>query len=247
MAGGTDNVAERRVEALQGLCPGGCKVDRPPCTARPPDVRQSREPYKAALIHAQFETIHPYQDGNGRTGRVLVHGYLARAGVLEQGVLPLSVVLRRDTDEYVRRLTNFRHGDPADRAEAVSQFVAYFADVLADACEETERVIAEFEEVQADWAERVSEFRSDSTVHDALRVLAEQPVVTARYLQQALGTSKVTARKVVDNLVEVQVLEPSGGRFRRSEVYQAPLLLRMMDRLVPGTQPAAVPPPRRAT
>jgi Fic family protein len=201
---------------------------------------------KAALIHAQFETIHPYEDGNGRIGRVLVHGYLARAAVLEHGVLPLSVVLRRDTDEYVRRLTAFRHGDPADRPDAVSQFVAYFAGVLADACVETAHVIAEADDVQRDWAERVSGIRSDSRVHDALRVLAEQPVVTARYLQQALDTSGVTARKVVDTLVEVEVLEPSSGRFRRSEVYQAPALLHMMDRLVPGIQPTALPQPRPA-
>lgn len=196
---------------------------------------------KAALIHAQFETIHPYEDGNGRTGRVLVHGYLARAAVLEQGVLPLSVVLRRDTDEYVRRLTDFRHGDPADRSEAVSQFVAYFADILADARDETERILTESAEVQHDWAGQVSRFRSDSKVHDALRILADQPVVTARYLQRALGTSGVTARKVIDNLLDAQILEPSGGRFRRSEVYQAPSLLRMMDRLVPGIQPTALP------
>jgi Fic family protein len=198
---------------------------------------------KAAMIHAQFETIHPYEDGNGRAGRVLVHGYLARAGVLDQGVLPLSVVLRRDTDEYVRRLTAFRHADPAGRLEAVSQFVGYFAEILADACDEAERVMAESREVQADWSERVSRFRSDSKVHDAVRALVEQPVVTARYLQSALSTSGVTARKVVDNLVDAGVLEPSGGRFKRSEVYQASALLRMMDRLVPGIQPTELPKP----
>lgn len=66
---------------------------------------------KAALIHAQFETIHPYDDGNGRAGRVLVHGYLARSGVLDGGVLPLSVVLRRDTGKSrkhpVSKLSSF--------------------------------------------------------------------------------------------------------------------------------------------
>ncbi|WP_166849213.1 hypothetical protein [Isoptericola sp. BMS4] len=128
----------------------------------------------------------------------------------------------------------------------MSQFVASFADVMGDACDEAEHVMAESAEVQRDWAERVSRFRSDSKVHDALRVLAEQPVVTARYLQQALAVSGVTARKVVNNLVDVQVLEPSGGRFRRSEVYQAPALLRMMDRLIPGIQPTALPKPRPA-
>jgi Fic family protein len=198
---------------------------------------------KAAVLHAQFETIHPYEDGNGRTGRVLVHGYLARAGLLDHGVLPLSVVLRRDTDEYVRQLTAFRHGDPATRTEAVSGFVAYFAETLARSCEEADQVIAEAGEVEADWAERTARFRSDSAVHRALRVLAEQPVVTARYLQTALDTSKVTARSVVDHLVGVDILEPSGGRFRRAEVYQASALLRMMDRLVPGIQPTALPRP----
>ncbi|MBD8079841.1 hypothetical protein [Cellulosimicrobium arenosum] len=173
-----------------------------------------------------------------------MHGSLARAGVLDKGVLPLSVVLRKDTDEYVRRLTAFRHADPADRPEAVGQFVAWFAGLLTDACDEAERVLAESQEVQDDWTERVSRFRSDSKIHDAVRVIAEQPVVTARYLRAALGVSGVTARNVVDGLVDVGVLEPSGGRFRRAEVYQASALLRMMDRLVPGIQPTALPTPR---
>ncbi|MCB7136159.1 Fic family protein [Cellulosimicrobium marinum] len=196
---------------------------------------------KAALLHAQFETVHPYEDGNGRTGRVLVHGYLARAAVLDHGVLPLSVVLRRDTDEYVRRLTAFRHGAPGDRHEAVSQFVTWFADVLAAAADETVRVLEQAEAVQDDWAQRLARFRSDSSVHAAVRTLAEQPVVTARYLRSALGVSGVTARAVVDSLVDAGILAPSGGRFRRAEVYQASALLRMMDELVPGIQPTALP------
>lgn len=198
---------------------------------------------KAAILHAQFETIHPYEDGNGRTGRVLVHGYLARAGLLDQGVLPLSVVLRKDTDEYVRQLTAFRHGAPEDRQAAVSGFVSWFAETLGRSCEEAERVMEAAAQVEADWADRTARFRADSRVHAALRVLAEQPVVTARYLQAALDTSKPTARTVVDNLCAVGILEPSGGRFRRAEVYQASALLRMMDRLVPGVQPTALPRP----
>ena len=196
---------------------------------------------KAAVLHAQFETIHPYADGNGRTGRVLVHGYLARAGLLDTGVLPLSVVLRRDTDEYVRRLTRYRHGTPRQRCDAVSQFVGYFASCLVEACEEAEVVLAEVQHVHDDWTARLARFRADAAVHRALPVLAEQPVVTARYLKAALGTSAVTARTVVDSLVATGVLEPSGGRFRRAEVYQASALLAMMDRLVPGIQPTKPP------
>ncbi|NOV99530.1 Fic family protein [Isoptericola chiayiensis] len=199
---------------------------------------------KSAIIHAQFETVHPYEDGNGRAGRVLVHGYLARAGVLDHGVLPLSVVLRRDVDEYVRRLMAYRHASDDDRPGAVAQFVDYFADCLVDSCEETDRVMAESEEVRADWADRVSGYRSDSAVHRALPVVADQPVLTARYLASALGVSTVTGRRVVDQLLDAGIVEPSGGRFNRSEVYQASALLRMMDRLVPGIQPTALPRPR---
>ncbi|MCL2422519.1 MAG: Fic family protein [Micrococcales bacterium] len=201
---------------------------------------------KAAVLHAQFETVHPYADGNGRTGRVLVHGYLARTGLLDTGVLPLSVVLRRDTDEYVRRLTQFRHATPDDRPTAVSQFVAYFAACLVDACTEADQVLAEAIAVRDDWTTRTATFRSDSAVHQALEILAEQPVVTARYLTAALGTSPVTARTVIDNLVTVGILEPAGGRFRRAEVYQASALLAMMDRLVPGIQPTGLPRPTAA-
>ncbi len=196
---------------------------------------------KAAIIHAQFETIHPYEDGNGRAGRVLVHGYLARARVLDQGVVPLSIVLRRDTDEYVRRLTAFRHGTPTERADAVSQFVAYFADILADACDETARVINEAEDVADDWEVRTARFRAGSAVRRSLAVLAEQPVLTARYLVAALEVSPPTAHSALDHLVGVGIVEPAGGRFKRSEVFQAPALLRMMDRLVPGIQPTALP------
>jgi len=201
---------------------------------------------KAAILHAQFETIHPYEDGNGRTGRVLVHGYLARAKVLDHGVLPLSIVLRRDTDEYVRRLTAFRHAEPGERPEAVSQFVGYFADVLADACDETARVIDESEDVAADWEERTAGFRAGSAARRTLDVLSEQPVVTARFLAASLGVSPPTAHSALGHLVEVGVLEPAGGRFKRSEVFQAPSLLRMMDRLVPGIQPTALPRARPA-
>jgi Fic family protein len=198
---------------------------------------------KAAILHAQFETIHPYEDGNGRTGRVLVHGYLARAGLLDHGVLPLSVVLRKDTDDYVHHLTAYRHAHPTDRTPAVSGFVTWFAETLARACEEAEHVMTEAADVEADWTARTTRFRTDSRVHDALRVLAEQPVITARYLQTALAVSKPTARTVVDQLLDVGILEPSGGRFRRAEVYQASALLHLMDRLVPGVQPTALPRP----
>jgi Fic family protein len=62
-------------------------------------------------VHAQFETIHPFDDGNGRTGRTLIHVVLRRRGLTEVFVLPISVVFARDRDRYIDGLTAYRRGD----------------------------------------------------------------------------------------------------------------------------------------
>jgi len=192
---------------------------------------------KAAIIHAQFENIHPYEDGNGRTGRILVHGYLSRSALVDHGVLPLSIVLRNDVQSYVNALASYRHDRPETRQQAVSLFIRYFCNTLIAASEQAESIIRQTNALEFDWHQRTSLYRSHSTIHKALPILARQPVVTARYLAEELNVSAVTAHNVVQSLVDTGILEPSGGRFKRSEVYQAPSILRMMDLLVPGIQP----------
>jgi Fic family protein len=66
---------------------------------------------QAALVHAQFETIHPFGDGNGRTGRTLIHVVLRRRGLAEVFVPPISVVFARDRDRYIDGLTAYRNGE----------------------------------------------------------------------------------------------------------------------------------------
>ncbi|MGW6130420.1 Fic family protein [Cellulomonas sp. NPDC055163] len=74
----------------------------------------------AALVHAQFETIHPFVDGNGRTGRVLVHTMMRRHGVAEHTTVPVSAGLLRDPGAYVDALTAYRAGDAAPIVERMS-------------------------------------------------------------------------------------------------------------------------------
>ena len=66
---------------------------------------------QAAIIHAQFETIHPFADGNGRVGRALIHGTLLRRGLTHQTILPISLILGTWSKRYVEGLTAFRQGD----------------------------------------------------------------------------------------------------------------------------------------
>lgn len=64
---------------------------------------------QAALVHAQFETIHPFADGNGRTGRALIHVVLRRRGLVERAAPPISLVLATESDQYVAGLTAYRY------------------------------------------------------------------------------------------------------------------------------------------
>ena len=73
---------------------------------------------QAAVIHAQFETIHPFTDGNGRVGRALIHTVLSRRGLTDRAVLPISLVLATLRDQYIAGLTAFRHSSPTGSAEA---------------------------------------------------------------------------------------------------------------------------------
>src|SRR5207245_4929564 len=104
-------------ELLADLC-SFCNEDSLPAVAQ------------AALAHAQFETIHPFVDGNGRTGRVLIHLVLRRRGLATRVLPPVSLILATLASDYIKRLTGFRHiGSPTSRAAlaGVNGWVASFA------------------------------------------------------------------------------------------------------------------------
>ena len=81
---------------------------------------------QAALVHPQFETIHPFHDGNGRTGRALIHVVLNRRGIAPEYVLPISVVLANNRDRYIAALTAFRE-------DGTGQWIEHFAAATATA------------------------------------------------------------------------------------------------------------------
>lgn len=195
---------------------------------------------KAALVHAQFETIHPYEDGNGRTGRVLFHGVLARAAMVDQGVLPLSLVLRDDIDGYIGALTAFRHdGDRSD--EAREALLTFFMQAVLRAADIADETIAEVDRTVARWQPYVERLRADSSVHRVIGLLTEQPVITQGYITERLGVTRATATNALAELEKVGILQRSGGRYKRQPVYQAGDVLALMDRFVPGPPSVARP------
>lgn len=173
---------------------------------------------QAALVHAQFETIHPFGDGNGRIGRALIHAILRRRGLTSAPVLPVSMILHTWSDRYVAGLTAFR-AEPGDReglrvevAAWISTFTAA-ADAAVDQAEQIARDIAILRE---DWAERIGSHRTrlglrptpraDSIDTAIVNGLPEHPVLTAKVAAQLYSTSENSARKALDLLAEAGVV-----------------------------------------
>lgn len=184
----------------------------------------------AAIVHAQFETIHPFEDGNGRTGRAIVHAILERGGVVRSGLLPVSTVLRSQERDYVRRLSTLRTDDADDADEALTDWVRFFVEVAEEASVRVGRIQGEVALLDATLAEKADGLRADSSARRILPVLREQPVVTAAFVAEHLGVSRVAAHRAVDTLVSRGILTPGSGKYRRSEIFQADDVLQLIDR-----------------
>lgn len=168
---------------------------------------------QAAIVHAQFETIHPFTDGNGRVGRALVHTVLARRGLTESAVLPISLVLATLRDGYVAGLSSYRHTAPANSAgasRAINTWLDVFVDAASIAVDQSEKLIAQITQLRAGWQERLTAHRAtlglrptpraDSAVARLLAQLPEAPVTTAATLARILRISTQAAGTALDEL-----------------------------------------------
>lgn len=154
---------------------------------------------QAAIAHAQFETIHPFLDGNGRVGRCLVHVVLRRRGAASRFVPPISVVLAARPNLYVAGLVDFREG-------RVSEWCASFA----GACERASRLSTELAEeiarLEADWYERAGRPRRDSAAARIIAALPAQPITSAATIRAAIGASHQRTLDGLKALAETGVI-----------------------------------------
>ena len=181
----------------------------------------------AALLHAQFETIHPYGDGNGRLGRVLVLWVLVRhlPGVVVPP--PMSVLIARDTDAYVSALGAFRIGHD-------DLLVGWFASVLMAGAEASLEWADQLDALVEAWEQRVNGLRAGSAARRLLPVLARFPVVSAEVASEQLSVSLPAARNGLESLADRGVLRDLGtaalGGRRPRRWWSAPELLELVQR-----------------
>jgi Fic family protein len=189
---------------------------------------------QAALAHAQFETIHPFADGNGRTGRALVHVVLRRRGLAPAFVPPISLALATAADAYSAGLTAFRAlGEPDDprRAVGAAEWLRLFAAATRRACSDAEHCAERIDALTARWRGTVGRVRADSGTDRLLQVLPGAPVVTVESASALIGRSKARTTDAVNALAAAGVLRQRNLGRQRYRVFEASGILDLFTRL----------------
>ncbi len=166
------------------------------------DLRSDLDPVShAAVVHAQFEAIHPYGDGNGRLGRVLISRILRRRGIATRSTVPVSMAIARDPGGYLAGLRLFQQGrfDP---------WITWFAEIVGQAAVTTNQIIDHVTDRLARWDETTADLRSDHSARRLLPLLPGHPVTHAGAVAGILGVSERTARTALRALAERRVLSP---------------------------------------
>lgn len=178
---------------------------------------------QAAIAHAQFETIHPFVDGNGRTGRALIHMIFRRRRLVTRTLLPVSLVLATHASDYVASLQSTRFvGLPTspEARRSTNDWVGMFAGACRGAIENAETFEARVQAILVAWRDRLGPARSDSSALALVRALPATPIVTARSVQQSLGVSFTTANTAIAVLVTADILTPTRAG-RRNRAFEA--------------------------
>ncbi len=173
-----------------------------------------------AITHAQFETIHPFTDGNGRTGRALVQAMLRASGVTRNVTVPVSAGLLTNVDAYHRGLTAYRSGN----ADA---FVRLMAEAALISVENAQQLVTDVRSVQQSWQERVTA-RRDSSVWRILDFIVRQPVTTAALVAEHLGMTVTNVYGPLKSLTELGVLAAK-SEHKIGLVWRSPEVLAALD------------------
>lgn len=182
---------------------------------------------RAAIAHAQFETIHPFIDGNGRTGRALVHTVLKRSDALRTVLVPISTVFASNTNAYIGGLTAYRK-DPSDLDQWVISFAEAVEAAAASAALLAEDIEALDQTVHTDLVEHRREIgkspvqpRAGSVILKILDNLAREPVITIDSVASEHGVTRAAAHRALVELAEAGILRKTKNHKGKIVCYSA--------------------------
>lgn len=177
--------------------------------------------HQAALAHAQFETIHPFADGNGRVGRCLIHAIFRCRGIAPHHVPPVSLLMAADSARYTRALMVFRTGSEDD-------WVRYFAESTAQAAQAGATFGDELRRLQTEWSGRAHP-RANSAAAKIIDMLPVRPVLDVNTAAELIGASGEAARVALAGLARAGVVEQVTKR-NWGRVWEARGLWNLLDR-----------------
>lgn len=205
---------------LEDLC-AFCNEDSLPALAQ------------AAIAHAQFETIHPFVDGNGRAGRALVHLVLRRRGYGLLVLPPVSLVLAARSTDYVNGLTGTRYDGAPDSITAragINRWTAFFASACGQAVEHAMLFDGDVRALRSSWRQRVGTVRRDSAALLLIEALPAAPVLTVATAAELIGRSFQAASQGIQRLMEAGILvQVNVGR--RNRAFESPELIEAFNSL----------------
>lgn len=177
---------------------------------------------QAAIAHVQFETIHPFIDGNGRVGRALILSVLRRRGVAKAELPPVSLALAGEADRYVAGMTSWRTGDEGD-------WYAVFNEALFRAASRAQRFAADVAELEKRWIDQAGNPRRGAGARRLIEMLPSRPIVNLKTARELIGGSKERARLAIDRLEGAGVIrQVTAGR--RNRAWECVGLFDLLDR-----------------
>jgi len=188
---------------------------------------------QAALAHAQFETIHPFADGNGRTGRALIHFVLRRRDLARRILPPVSLVLATWAHDYIGGLTASRYRGKASSQEAlqgINLWIARFAGACSRAVNDASSFERRAQEIETDWRKRLGRVRAGSATDILLRSLVGAPVITAKSAAEMIGRSFPQTNEAIERLVNVEILRQVNVG-KRNRAFEAPAIIEAFTSL----------------
>ncbi|HUZ19058.1 MAG TPA: Fic family protein [Acidimicrobiales bacterium] len=175
---------------------------------------------QAAIAHAQFETIHPFPDGNGRVGRALVHSLLRGKGLTRNVTVPVSAGLLTNTDSYYSALTEYRAGNPA---AIVERFTAASFAAIGNG----QTLVDDLRRVRTSWDD-IIQARSGATAWRLADLVIRQPIIDSPLAQRELGVSDHSANAAIESLERAGVLKELSGK-ERNRKWEASEVLTALD------------------
>lgn len=173
-----------------------------------------------ALAHAQFETIHPFTDGNGRTGRAIIQAMLRGKGLTRSTLVPVSAGLLSDTNGYFAALGSYRAGDPVP-------IMRVFVDAAFRAVQNGRTLKTDLDQISQRWKDQL-QARSDSVAHKLRTYLLQQPVISIAQTVAMFGITAPVALVAIEKLVAINALEKTSEN-RRNRTWQAPEVLAALE------------------